>query len=108
MTSEGETLILKKNSTEFCSDKKMVNKDIRGFLQTTKFYKSKNAANPFLPKKRNTEGKASIHPEGTTIKKQGNTTPKQIATRKIHANELHTKIGNSREYRMYKTTKHLQ
>ena len=85
----------------------MVNKDIRGFLQTTKFYKSKKAANPFLPKKRNTEGKASIHPEGTTIKKQGNTTPKQIATRKIHANELHTKLRLG-EDRMRANAKHLR
>ena len=37
--SEGETLIIKKKSTEIRFDKKIVNKGEEGFLLTTNFYK---------------------------------------------------------------------
>ena len=45
LTSEGEILIIKKNSTEICFDEKMENKSGRGFLPTTKFYKISNNNN---------------------------------------------------------------
>ena len=95
MTSEGETIILK-NSTEIRFDKKMANKAGEGFLPTIKFYKSANDATFLASKKRKPEEKASIHPEGMDIKKQENTTPKQIGTRKIHANEIHVKLIHPR------------
>ena len=70
MTSEGEALILKKNSTKIRFDEKMENKSSKGFLLTTKFYKSANNAAILDPKKRKPEGKASVHTEGKAVKKQ--------------------------------------
>ena len=64
MTSEGEALILRKNSTKICFDEKMVNKSGKGFLLTTKFYKSKNYVAPLTPEKRKPEGNVAIQPEG--------------------------------------------
>ena len=42
--SEGETLILKKNSTKIRFDKKIANSGSIGFLLTMKVYKSANNA----------------------------------------------------------------
>ena len=39
VTSEGNTLILKKNSTNICFGEKMANNSGKGFILTTKFYK---------------------------------------------------------------------
>ena len=94
MTSEGNTLILKKKFTNIRFHKKMVKKSGQGFLLTTKFYNSANDAALSAPGKRNPEGKAAIHPEGTSTKKQENMKTKTIVTRKIHANELHAKLGH--------------
>ena len=105
--SEGETLLLRKNSTGIRFDKKMANKAGEGFLPTTKFYKSANNADLLAPKKWNSEGKASIHPEGMATKKKDNTTTKQIATQKIHSNELHTNLVYPGEDSMHATAKHL-
>ena len=105
VTSEGETLILKKNTADIHFDKKMENKAGKKFLLTTKFYKSANDAALLAPQKRKPEGKAAIQPEGTATKKQENT--KKNATRKIHAKKLHAKIGYPGKYMMYTTVKHL-
>ena len=70
LTSEDETLILKKKSTKIRFNKKMANKVGVGFLLTTKFYKSANNTNVLDPVKRKPEGKGSIQPEGTAIKKK--------------------------------------
>ena len=51
LKSEGENVILKKNSTEIRSDKKMVNKFGEGFLLTTNFHNSANKAAILVPKK---------------------------------------------------------
>ena len=59
-TSEGEYLILKKISTKIRFDEKMANKSSKGFLLTTKFYKSANYATSLASKKQNWEGKAYI------------------------------------------------
>ena len=48
----------------------MANKVGVGFLLTTKFYKSANNTNVLDPVKRKPEGKGSIQPEGTAIKKK--------------------------------------
>ena len=61
----------------------------------------------FGPEKRKLEGKASVQTEGAAVKKQENKTTKQIATWKIYANELLTKLGHPREDRMSATVKHL-
>ena len=55
VTSEGETLILKKYSTKICFDKKMVNKVREGFLFTTKFYNFAIHGSLLYLKKRNPE-----------------------------------------------------
>ena len=62
VTSEGEALILKKNSTEITFDKKMANNGGEGFLLTTKFYKSATNAAASFSGKSNTEGKAANQP----------------------------------------------
>ena len=85
----------------------MANISGEGFLLTTKFYKSAHNADILSPDKRNPEGKSDVQPEGTGVKKQNNTTTKQITTRKICANDLHTKLFHPREYRMCATAKHL-
>ena len=59
------------------------------------------------PDKWKPEYKANIPPEGTAIKKQENTTTKQIATRNIHVKKLHAKLGHTGEDRMRATKKHL-
>ena len=70
MTTGGETLILKKKSIKIRLDEKIANKAGKGFLLTAKLYKSANNAAILNPEKRKLEGKASIQPEGTAIKKQ--------------------------------------
>ena len=47
--SESETLILKKFFTEIRFDKKMANKYGKGFILTTRFYKSANNATVLYP-----------------------------------------------------------
>ena len=107
LTSEGETLILK-GKTEICFDKKMENKSGEVFLLNTKFYKSADNAALLVFKKRNTEGKETIQPEGAAVKRQENTTTKHIVLWKVHANELHAKLSHHVEDRMGTTAKHLQ
>ena len=58
--SEGETLLIKKKSTDISFDKKMANKSGKVFTLTTKFYKSAKYAAILYPKKQKPEGKASI------------------------------------------------
>ena len=60
------------------------------------------------PKKRNPEGNADIQPEVEEVNEKKHTTTKQILTRKIHANDLHTKLVHPREEKMCGTAKHLQ
>ena len=69
VTSEGEIPILKKKSTKICFDEKMMNKASKGFLLTTNFFNNTNGSAIVEPKKRKMEGKASIQPEGTSVKK---------------------------------------
>ena len=69
LTPEGETLILKKKSTNIRFDKKIANKASEGFILTTKFYKSANYAALLAPDKRNPEGKTDIQPEGIAVNK---------------------------------------
>ena len=104
VTLEYETLILKKKTTDICFDEKMANNCGEGFILTTKFYKSANDAAILTPNKQKLEGKAAVHLEGNTAKNQENTTTKQPTTRKIHANELHTKLSHPREDMMRATT----
>ena len=70
VTSEVETLILKKISTEICFDKKMAKIGGEGFILTANFYKSANEAACLEPKKRKPKVKASIYPEGTESNNQ--------------------------------------
>ena len=51
-TSEGEVLILKKNSTKIRFVKEMANNSGKGFILTTNFYKNPNNAVLLVPKKR--------------------------------------------------------
>ena len=106
VTPEGETLILKKNQQIFFTRK----------LQTTvakDFYwppsSTRAQTMPLFPppEKRKPEGKAAVHPEGTAIKKQENTTTNQLVTRKIHTNRLHTKLSNTIEDRIHVTANQL-
>ena len=60
LTSEGETLILKKISTVIVFDKKVANKSGKGFLLTTKFYKIAYDADLLAPKKQKPVGEAYI------------------------------------------------
>ena len=53
------------------------------------------------------EGKKAIYSEGVSNKKQENNTTKQLATRKIHANEIHIKLIHPGEDRMCTTANHL-
>ena len=85
----------------------MENKACDGLLLTSKFYKKTKNTSILDNKKRNTEGKASIQPEGTVTKKQENTTTKTIVTRKVCTNKLHTKIGHTGEDRMCATAEHI-
>ena len=48
-----------------------------------------------------------MDPEGTSIKKQEQTTTKQPSNQKIHVNELHTKLDHTGEDRIRATAKHL-
>ena len=93
VTSKGETLILKKKSTKICFDKKIANNGGKGFLLTTKFYKSANYAAILSPEKRKPEGKLAVHPEGTDVKKQENEKTKTNHDAENHINKLHTKLG---------------
>ena len=73
MTSEGEALILQRNSTEIRSDEKITNSGSKGLLLTTKLYQSANGAALLDPKKREPERRSAIHTEGMVVKKQDNT-----------------------------------
>ena len=104
--SEGGALIIKNKSTEIQFDEKMANHSSEGFLLTTKFYKSAKGAALLAPKKRNPEGDAFIHLEGTVVNSKKQTTTKTSNTG-IHASELHTKHIHPREERMSATAKHI-
>ena len=45
--------------------------------------------------------------EGTAVKKQEQTTTKQLVMRKIYVNKLHANIIHTGEYMMYMNLKHL-
>ena len=45
--------------------------------------------------------------KGGMVKKQEQTTTKQKATRKIHVNKLHLKLGHPEEERIHVTANHL-
>ena len=81
--SEDETLIYKKNPTKICFDEKMASKAGKGFLLTIKFYKSAKDTYIFSHKKRNSEGKSDVHPEGRAVKKQKQTTTKKRQCRNV-------------------------
>ena len=85
----------------------MANKDSKGILLTTKFYRSANGAALLAPKKWKLEGKLPSQLEWISVKKQEKTTTKQIAMQKIHANKLHVKLGHTGEDKMRTTIKHL-
>ena len=87
----------------------MTNKAGKGFLLTTKFYKSANNAafRRLRSGSHNPEGKACIQPKGMDVKKQENTTTKQIVTQKFYANDLHVKLGHPSEDRMRVIIKYL-
>ena len=53
------------------------------------------------------EGKVYIQPKGTDVKKQENTTTKQIVTQNFSANDLHVKLGHPGEERMRVIVKYL-
>ena len=99
MKSEGETLILKKNPTMIHFDEKMANNSGKGFILTTKFCKSANDVALLNPEKQKLEGKASIHLEETVANNQEKKNKKTRDT-KIHANNLHAKLGHHGEDRM--------
>ena len=105
VTSEGDTLILKKNPTEVRFDGKMTNKYGKGFLPTTNLYKIANEASILDPEKRNPEGKADVQLDGMEVKNQENTTTKKLATQKVHTNKLHMKLGHTGEYMILSITK---
>ena len=85
----------------------MANKSGKGFLLNTNFHKSANNAALSAPDKQKPDGKSSIQPEGTAIKKQYNTETKRITTRKVYAKKIHAKLLDPGEDRMLATTKHL-
>ena len=70
VTSERESLIIKKDYTKIHFEKEMVNHSGEGFLLTTKFYKGENDATLLEPNNQNREGKVSVQPEGTVAKNQ--------------------------------------
>ena len=84
----------------------MSNKSGEGFLLTSKLYKSANNAAILDPKNQKMKGDAYVHPEQTAIKKQQNTAKKQIATWKIHANEVYEKLGHPGGGSMCANAKH--
>ena len=70
VTSEVDTLILKKNSTDIRFHKKIANQDGKGYLFTTNFYKGANDDALLVPNNRYMEGDAAVHIEGKTFNKQ--------------------------------------
>ena len=56
---------------------------------------------------RKPEGKAYIQPKRTDVKKQENTTTKQIVTQKVYANDLQVKLGHICKDSMRVIVKHL-
>ena len=92
--AEGETLLLKQNSTKIRFHEKMAKHGGKGFILTTRFYKSSNYATILGPYKHNLDGKISIQQEGTAVSIQQQTTTKQLAMQKIHTNDLHAKLGH--------------
>ena len=85
----------------------MANHDGKGYILTTNLYKGAKYAALLVPNKRNMEGKAAVQREGMKVNKQEQTTPKQLATQKNHANKIHTKLGHPKEDRMFATDNHL-
>ena len=70
MISEVNTLILKKSPTDIRFREKIENHDGKGYFFATNIYKGENYTAILFPNKRNIEGKADVHPEGTTANKQ--------------------------------------
>ena len=107
VTSEVDTLILKKNPTNIVFHDKMENHDGKGYILTTNLYKGAKYAALLVPNKRDLEGNSAAQTEGTTFNKQEQTTTKQLATQKIDANKIHVKLGHPKEDRMCVTDNHL-
>ena len=107
MTSKGNSLILKTDSTKIRFDQKMANKSGKGFLLNTKFHKNANDTSIFASENRIPEENSIIQTEGVFVKKQKNMTTIKIATRKIHGYKLNAKIGYTRENKMCATTTNL-
>ena len=76
-------------------------------LPTNKLYNSTDYAALLEPNKRNPKGKSYVHMKGTDVKKQENTTTKQLSMWKNHANEIHTKLFHPGEDRICMTTKNI-
>ena len=85
----------------------MANYGGKGFILTTKFYKSPNYVALLVPKKWKLEGKSELDTEGAAVKKKEQTTTKQQATQKIHINELHTKLDHSIKDKIHTTKNHI-
>ena len=87
VTSEGETLILRKNAPRIHFDKKIANTGSKIFLLTTKLYKNPNDAAILDTEENNLEGNKAMEIEERAFKEQ--TKNKILAKQKIHVNKIH-------------------
>ena len=85
----------------------MTNKAIEGFLLTTNFYKMANNNAILYPEKQNPEGKASIHREGTAIKKERKYDNKRNHGAENSCKQAPQKLGHPGEEKMHSTTKNI-
>ena len=67
VTSEGDTLILKRNLTKIRFDEKIANNGSKGLILATKFYMNPNDADILVPNNQNTEIKVDVDLEGIKV-----------------------------------------
>ena len=107
VTSEGETQILNRNSTDFFLTKRWWTNPVKDFYWPPSSTRDKTVPLFWPLSIRSYKGKHIYRGKGWLSRNRIIQQPKQIATGNIHANKLYTKLGHPGEDRMRATTKHL-
>ena len=107
MTSEDETPIFKRHFTKIRFDKKIANNGGKEFYLPPSSTRAQTTSLCCPLGSIICKGKADVQPEGAAANNQEQTTTKQLATPKFHANNLHMKLGHPGEDRMRGTMKNL-
>ena len=107
VASEGETLIIKRDSTKISFDKKMAKNPAKDLYLQPSPTRTQTTPLFLAPDKRRPEENSAVQIEWADIKKQENTKTTKIATQNNYANKLHAKLSHLWYDTMRMTENHL-